>query len=119
MPESEPPVGVPGVDGVNVFARPYDWPPERKDGGQCMDCGFLAKRSVDPSRPGVEEVTVEERKAGRLLKFINGARIIPWCFVRSSKEARGSGGTCATPFCSRRQARVRVAWRKCRIECWS
>ena len=74
----------PGIDGVDVFMRPYDWPPPREAGGQCMDCGLLARRSIDPSRPGIDEVTVEDRKLGRLFTMRDGRPSIPWCSVLPS-----------------------------------
>jgi hypothetical protein len=76
----------PGIDGVDVFGRSYDWPPERSAGGQCMDCGFLSRRSIDPSRQAVEEVTIEDRKSGQLFQLTTGQKSIPWCFVRPSSE---------------------------------
>jgi hypothetical protein len=78
--------GVPGREGVDVFARPYDWPSERANGGQCMDCGFLARRNINPTHPSVEEVSVEQRKRGDLFRLRTGAPSMPWCFVRPSSE---------------------------------
>jgi hypothetical protein len=79
--------GRPLVDGVDFFVRAWDWPPETPEmGHQCMSCGFLAKRSIDPAHPGVEEVTVEDRKSGRLFALRTGIRSIPWCFIRPTSE---------------------------------
>lgn len=85
--EEKSPTGIPGVDGVDVFMRPHDWPPHPGSRGQCMDCGFLSRRSVDPRIFSVEEVSIEQRKRGDLfaLKFSAGPSM-PWCFVRPSSE---------------------------------
>jgi len=79
-PAAEPPAeGVPGIDGVDLFMRSHDWPPYPGSRGQCMDCGFLSRRSADPRIFSVEEVSIEQRKAGDLfaLKFSAGPSM-PW-----------------------------------------
>jgi hypothetical protein len=104
VPNDEP-VSTPGIDGVDVFGRSYDWPPERENGGQCMDCGFLSRRSVDPARPGVEEVSVDDRGGGQLFRLTNGVPSIPWCFVRPTAEVDILRETEAAAAEARRQAR--------------
>jgi hypothetical protein len=76
-----------GIDGVDVFMRAHDWPPYPGSQGQCMDCGFLSRRSADARIFSVEEVSIEQRKLGDVfaLKFSAGPSI-PWCFVRPSSE---------------------------------
>jgi hypothetical protein len=83
----------PGIDSVDVFGRFYDWPPEREAGGQCMDCGFLARRSTDPARLiTIEEVSVETRKAGQLFQTSDGHPSVPWCYLRVADLQRETEG---------------------------
>jgi hypothetical protein len=86
-PTDEQSESSPGIDGVDVFGRSYDWPPEREAGGQCMDCGFLSRRSLDSRVFAVEEVSVDQRKRGDLFHLtLSAGPSIPWCFVRPSSE---------------------------------
>jgi hypothetical protein len=87
MSENAETTGVPGVDGVDVFGRSYDWPPYPGSQGQCMDCGFLTRRSGNARMFAIEEVSIEQRKQGDLLNLKDSAGpSIPWCLVRPSSE---------------------------------